>query len=331
MIKQRKLNKAPAPKAVVKTKAQTFKSLRPPPSGASPAGWHKVESYFHCPKKFQLKEVWGLRRPAYITPDPLAIGQLFHVGRAWWFDQGFPQGSDAWTKLTEWVQQAALDNQLPVREEAIRSALKYLDQYCTYWASRAKPRVVATEYALSGSIPGVISPRTARLDDIGEYPEANYKLCIGECKTTSVSVNDVVQEYTLHGQTALQRTLWYESPEGFAKHGPVEFILLDIIVKGFGKDKCTFGRQPVRVSDYTTRWFVKSLGGAVSAMETMTKESPVERRVTSCTRQIGRMRVDCEFKSLCAQGQSAALGYVDAKGESLGSAKYRSEPVKPWD
>lgn len=331
MTKPKSVNKAPKTlKAKAPPPAPRFTSVAKVPVGASPAGWHKIESYLHCPTKYKLTHLWKIRRPQWQTPDPLAVGQLFHVGRAWWFDQKFPTGADAWAALQDHVREAALLNPLPVREDAINRTLNYLDQYCTYWSHRAKPTVVATEYALSGAVPGIIEPRTARLDDISSYPEANFKLAIGECKTTSVSIKDCIQEYTLHGQPTLQQILWDISPEGKDKHGPVEFVLLDIIVKGYGKEKCEFGRHAVRITPYTQAWFTESLAFAVDQSSKMTKETKTERRITSCTRLIGRMRVDCEYKDLCQRGQSAAVAYVDDTGTSI--AKYAKEKgPKPWD
>jgi hypothetical protein len=308
-----------------------FTSIRPPPTGASPAGWHHISAMFECPKKFHLRQVWGIRKPQYMTPDPLAVGSLFHAGRAHWFLSHFPTGADYWTKLQAYVQDAALRQDLPVREDAVRRCLGYLHQYMEYWSSRAKPRVGGVEYALSAGIPGIVDPRTARLDDWGEYPESNFKLALGELKTTSTSIKDCVQEYTVHGQTTLQQLLWAMSPEGDAKHGPVDHTILDIVVKGYDKEKCTFGRVALRIPEFQKRWFVRELGVAVSMAERLTKDSTeVPRIITSCTRIMGRMRVDCEYKELCQRGAPASTGYVDAEGKGLST--YVNKPgVKPWD
>lgn len=311
--------------------APRFKSQRAQ-MGASKNGWHRIEAKILCDKKYQLEDVWGVRQPQFMTPDPLAVGGLFHVGRAWWFDNGFPTGAKTWAALQDTIHEAALAMALPVRHDAINRCLSYLDQYCTHWSSRAKPKVIGVEYDLDAPmIPG-LDPRTARLDDVSEYPEANFKLCIGECKTTSESVLAVVNEYKLHGQPTMQDILWEMASNGERMHGPADSVLLDVVVKGYGKEKCQFGRQAIRITDHVKNWFVPMIGKHAHEAAAMTTETKAERRITSCTRMIGRMRVPCQFQELCTRGKAAAIGYVDRDGVSLSNKKYtQREGAKPWD
>lgn len=306
-----------------KTKAPPkFDSKRPQKTGASPSGWHSIADAVRCPKEYELRHVYGVRRPSVQTPDALGVGNLFHQGRAKWFIDGFPTGSSYWRELQDYIYEAALNFDLPVRDEAITNTLKYLDQYCTYWSARVKPRVKAVEHDISGPLIPGFPDRTARLDDVSEYAEANWGLCIGELKTTSVSVKDVVEEYTVHGQTIGQSLIWETAKEGQDKFGPVEFIMLDIVVKGYGKEKCQFGRQPIRITPFMKNWYIKMLHVALATADALKQGDLVAgRNITACTRIIGRYRVACEFRDLCQRGKSAAVGYVTRDGSSLATIK----------
>lgn len=311
--------------------APRFTTLAPPVMGASSAGWHEHEPFLHCPKKYHLAITWGITKPLLTTPDPLGVGGLFHAGRAHWFHYGFQSNAPYWAACQEYMRDAALRYRLPVREDAIQRAISYVEQYIDYWVNRTRPTVIGVEYLLSAGIPGLVKERTARLDDVSIYPEANFSLAIGEVKTTSVSVKDAAQEYEMHGQVMKQDLLWRLSPEGAQKHGDIKFILLDVIVKGYGKEKCQFGRVPIRIYDFAREWYQRELARSIGVTMGLTKESiGVPRNITSCTRLIGRMRVDCPYKSLCRQGPAAAPAYVDSEGKSLVNYIRRDGP-KPWD
>lgn len=310
-----------------------FSSKRPVVTGASPKGWHAIEAVFHCGKKFELEHYWGLRRPMTMTPDALGVGGLFHQGRAHWFHNGFQTGAAYWETLKAFVQEAALLYALPVKEDTINRTLNYLDQYCTHWSSRVKPRVKHVEYPLKAAIlPPEFDDRTARIDDVSEYPDSNWKLAIGECKTASTDVNRVVNEYTLHGQPVKQVILWEAAANGERTYGPVEYVLLDIVIKGYGKEKCQFARQAVRIYDHTKNWYLPMLAKKVSEAEGIMDGKPGDRNITSCTRAIGKMLVPCTFRDLCQRGKSATPAYVDRDGVGLNNPKYtKMEGRKPWD
>lgn len=335
LVKARaKMTKAnPPPAQVIEApKPERYSSIRPPQQGASPRGYHRIEAKMLCDKRYQLAEVWKVRQPQYMTADPLAVGGLFHAGRAHWFESGFPTGANYWSELQHYIREAALGMELPVREDAISRTLNYLEQYCTYWSARAKPEVIGAEYNLSAPLIPGYDERTARLDDVGRYPEHGGKLCIGECKTTSVSVADVVNEYTVHGQTALQAVLWEVAENGAPMHGEADAILLDIIVKGFGKERCQFGRVPIRIPDNLKNWFIPVLAKHVKEAQLISEETDMtgRRNIINCTRQIGRMRVPCPYRDLCQRGKSAAPGYVDEKGTGLLNKEYHTK-ARPWD
>lgn len=316
----------------VTTAPEQWAPSKPPQTGASPAGWHRIAAKFECDKKYQLQEVWKIRQPAAATSDPLAVGSLFHMGRAHWFDSAFSTDARYASALDAYIRESALLMPLPVKDDAISRALSYLGQYIEYWSARAKPKVIGTEYDLKAPVVPGFDDRTARLDDVSEYPEHSFKLCIGECKTTSESVNAVVNEYTQHGQPILQSILWEMATNGAAMHGPADAVLLDVVVKGYGKEKCQFGRVPIRITQFQKDWFTASLWKHVSDAHGITTESAALRNPLSCTRQIGRMRVPCAYRDLCQRGKSAAVLYVDEQGDSVASPKYAERKgAKPWE
>ena len=317
-----------------------LKKIKPAVKGASKAGYHSISAMFRCPKEYQLSAIRQISVPRTLLPDPLAIGSLFHEGRAHWFQSGFPTGAKYWQPLISYINASADTSNPPIRQEAVNRTLSYLEQYCTYWAMRTKPNVVHTEYEVGPAPLAEGDPlyqyRTARLDDVSEYPEANYKLCIGECKTTSVSVEDVVNEYTLHGQPMLQYLLWQMSANGHKKHvkkhGPVNYVLLDVIVKGYGKERCQFGRHAIPFTDFSLDWYKQSMTWALEVANQMKYDTlEVPRIPTSCTRLVGRARIACPFRDLCRFGKGAANRYVDAEGHGLSNPKYNEYNVKPWE
>jgi hypothetical protein len=312
--------------------------IAPAIKGASKAGWHNISTFLKCPKEYQMSMIRGISVPRTLLPDPLAIGQLFHEGRAHWFNSGFPTGAEYWGKLKTYINASADTSNPPIRPDAVTRTLSYLEQYCSHWAMRAKPTVVGVEYEIEAPLrkdDPLYLHRTARLDDVSQYPEANGKLCIGECKTTSVGIDDAVNEYTLHGQPMLQYLLWQMSKKGHAKHGkkygPLEYVLLDVIVKGYGKERCKFGRQAVPISQHSLNWYIQSMRGYLNAASLIDYDTTVPRNISSCTRLSGRARVPCQFRDLCQFGRSAAPRYVDKEGDGLSNPKYNSYPVKPWE
>lgn len=318
-----------------------FKSSPTPPviepatKGASIAGWHNISTFVRCPQEYLFSQVRGISVPRTLMPDPLAIGTLFHEGRAHWFKSGFPMDTQYWERLKKYINKSADTSNPPMRVDAITRTLSYLSQYIAHWGMRAKPEPVVVEQEVGPAPLQKDDPfflfRTFRPDDVSFYPEANGKLCIGELKTTSVGVDDAVNEYTLHGQTMLQYLIWRMAKNGEAKHGPVSHIMMDVVVKGYGKDKCTFGRHPLVITDYALNWYAQSMRGYLKAAQLVEYNTSVPRNITACTRLIGRARVPCQFRDLCQFGKSAANRYVDRDGLGLSNPKYKDYPVKPWE
>lgn len=294
-------------------------------SGASEAGWHVIQDALRCLKEHQFRHIRGIHMPQVATPSPLAKGSLFHVGRAHWFASGFKTDTKTEQKIISAVQEAAEASHLPMKAQDEVYALQLIDAYVSHWSMRPNPKVVGVEYKLG---PAPMEPndpfyfyRTARLDDVGEYPEAGGKLAIGECKTTSVSISDAINEYTLHGQPMLQRMLWDNCKEGKAKHGLISHVVIDVIKKPYGKDKAQFGRQALPVEEYSLRWFAASMRGFLRASAMMEWHTDVPRNVSACTRLIGRMRVPCEFRDLCMYGRAASGRFVNKEGKPLSTIK----------
>lgn len=305
-----------------------------PTGGATSNGWHQIQDFLICAMKYKLGQVCGLRQPVLQTSDPLAKGQLFHEGRAWWYDHKFATNAKAWAQLQEHVKMVAHATNPPIAQRAITETLSYLEQYIAHWSILPLPTPIGAEYSLGPAPLKKDDPwwlyRTARLDDVSYYPEARGKLCIGECKTTSVGIDDCENEYTLHGQLLMQFMLWRMSDNGEKKHGPISHVLLDVVKKGYGGDKCTFARVPVQVTHTALAWYVPSMQHYLTQAARVSETTPVPRNPSACTRQIGRMRVPCEFRDLCKFGSPAASKYVNRDGISA-STLYADREVKPWD
>lgn len=305
--------------------------------GPSAAGWHKVESGFRCFKEYQYGEIRGITNPQADMPDPFAIGQMMHVGKAHWFSKHFSTDETVLSGIRDRMLEAAEKSKLPMSLDAQRSALRYFTEYVEHYRVRAKPKVLAAEYDIG---PAPLDPgdpeflwRTARLDDVSWYPEGGGALFIGEAKTTSTSVNDAVNQYSLHGQPMLQALLWKVAPQGEAKHGPIAGVMLDVIVKGYGGKKSTFARLPLPITQRALDWYAKNFRQRLRQLANVEWDTDVPRNIQACTRMVGRSRMACPFRDLCMHGRSATTKYVFKKdGSSLLSWKpTETQTVNPWD
>lgn len=307
--------------------------------GPTEKGYHQFERWLRCAKEDQLSRVRRIVRPAEQTSDALAIGSFFHAGRAMWFRLGQKTDGKTWQKITEHIAKEADNLKRPNTGKALATATGYVKEYCNFWALRpsSRPTIKAIEYKLG---PGLFAPtesedvnemRTARLDDLGLYQEAGGKLVIGECKTTSGSINDVVSEYTLHGQIMLQQLLYKHTPQGQAKFGPISGTVLDICVKGYGGKRCQFAREFIPLRPVALQWFQRDLLVFLSRFSKTTWNTQTERRTTSCTRRYGRMLKACDYRELCMHGRSATGGYRFEDGRSLLTWKpEEGMQVHPW-
>lgn len=299
-----------------------------PSTGASKQGWHSIVDFLRCPEEYRLRHLVGLKQPQEATPDPLGVGMLVHYGVAKWQEAGHPMWDEALdAKVGRWLEEARAAQRLPIRTQAEREARWYVMCYAKHWGMKAKPRMVGVEYELGPTsiLPGrneAFLARTARLDGVGYFPEANGALVIQEMKTTSVGVNDALQEYTLHGQPLLQALLWKLAPQGEAKHGPIAGVLLDVIHKRYDSNSDgmrivpTHGRVLIPVPQYSLEWFAEVLALHLREASMVTAESKARRNPTACTRLVGRMRKPCEFRNLCQYGPGVLSQFVNRDGKT---------------
>lgn len=306
--------------------------------GPTDAGWHSAEAGIWCLKEAQYKYVRGVHTPHLQTPDYFAVGGLLHAGRATWFGSKFDTSQATIDAVKQAILDAATTFSLPVTEDAKKAATKYMLEYVEFWSGRPRPQPLAAEY-LVGPAPlqaGDQFPlwRTARLDDVSIYPEALNRLAIGEAKTTSGSIEDCINQYTLHGQPILQYVLWHTSEQGAKKHGPLGGFVLDIIKKGYGKDKSKFARHFVEVTPKTVEWYVRSLRAYLRKFANLDWNTDLDdmRNIMACTRMVGRARMACEFRELCRHGKSAAGNFALKDGTPLNEWKPSAgKDTSPWE
>lgn len=307
--------------------------------GPSLAGWHKIEAYLRCPKEWQLAHVRHVSPGiAGVKEDEgeksaFAIGRLFHLVKAHWFASQFDTSESTMQRIRDLCYEEALKGDKPILITDIASTLRYFEEYVNHYKPLPKPEVIAAEYDVGPAPLTLGDPentwRTARLDDVSRYPEANGKLCIGESKTTSAPINWTVEQYKLHGQPMLQALLWRTSEQGEKMHGPIAGVMLDIIQKGYDKPS-KFGRAFIPLSNVALDWYARNLRKYIERALATKWESDAPRNISNCTRMVGRMRLPCAFRELCTYGKSASSQY-NIRGTSLLSPENERNGVRPWD
>lgn len=289
--------------------------------GASGLGWSELVAYMRCPKEYQYARVRRVISPKVATPDPLAIGQMVHAGRAAWLAKKCAMDSDTDCFVQQEMHRACEEHKLPVTPQAEKEAYRIVAEYREHWSMREAPRTVATEHLL-----GPVTlwdgdeeqhARTARLDDFGYYPEAGGKLVIGELKTGADSPAQIMNEYQLHGQPLLQQLLWKRAPQGEATWGAIAGVVFDVIQKGGGGKKCQFARIFVDAAPYALQWYQTWLKLAIRNSRAVTWDSDEARNITACTRASGRGRVACTYRTLCEWGERASGDYTHEDGSPL--------------
>lgn len=302
--------------------------------GPSAAGWHQIEGYLKCPKRFQFEKVRGVTIPRQGTPAYFAVGSMFHAGRA----VLFTTPTWDWAELEPSIKAAIAKVEaeyaatgLPVHPSAAIDALRYLREYAMHYAMQPRPRTVGAEYPLGPADIGGVE-RTARLDDVSYYQEAGGRLCIGESKTTGADIPTTVEQYIQHGQPMLQALLWKTAHNGEAQYGDIAGVMLDVVKKGYNGAPCTFARRFIEINDYQLRWYAASLAKSVADAATVAWDSVVERRITSCTEMVGTRRVACPYRDLCRFGRDAALTYVTKDGSRLIDYQPTEDATSmPWE
>ncbi len=302
--------------------------------GPSGLGWSEVDAYLRCPKEYQFAKVRGISKMQTNIPDYFAVGSFVHAGRARWFAQKFDQGAETWQLIRDDITKVRSEFQLPCNDSAETTALRYIQEYVDHWGIRPHPQIVAVEHMLGPTrldADEASSERTSRLDDFGFYQEAGGKLMIGELKTTSAPISDVANQYTLHGQPLLQRLLWELAPQGEASHGAVGGMVLDVVQKGYGGKRCTFARLVVPVDERPLAWFRNNLLDALRKKALIDWNTDAERRISSCTRLVGKARVACEYRDVCQFGRQGVGGMAFEDGSLVSDWQDDGSQARPWD
>ncbi|MFT3866816.1 MAG: PD-(D/E)XK nuclease family protein [Solirubrobacterales bacterium] len=300
--------------------------------GASGLGWSEMEAWMRCEQEWTYKHVHKLSMPQDEAPEALVLGSMVHAGRARWFEQEQSLSVESWQLIKDDVREVGGEQKLPIGEHIEHLALDILDQYIHHWSIRSRPTHLSVEHMLGPvELGGRFTERTARLDDVGMYPELGMQLGIGECKTTNKNVNDVIQQYSYHGQTMLQQILWKLAEQGEAKYGPVSGTVLDIVVKPQKGKKAEFARVPIHFTPEQLERAQTELANALQRRQLFTElgEGLPNRNFTACTRPGAFGRVACPYRNLCQHGQSAASEFVNADGVRLSDMEF--EPgTEPW-
>jgi hypothetical protein len=304
--------------------------------GPTEAGWHAAEAGIWCMKEGQYRYIRGIKTPQLQTPDHFVVGKMLHAGRAAWFSRKFKTDAETHAFVKDEALAGAEEKKMQVSEAAKANAFRYLEEYIDWWSTRPKPQPVAAEYLVGPAPlePGDPFPlfRTARLDDVSYYPESMGRLAIGECKTTSASIDECISQYTLHGQPLLQYVLWGTSQQGAATHGPVKGVVLDIIKKGYGKERSKFARHFVEITPIAVAWYVKNMRAFLRRFASVDWNTDAERNIQACTRLVGKARSACDYRDICMRGKAAAGNYVFKDGSSV--AQWKPSDGKdspPWE
>lgn len=286
-------------------------------SGPSPAGWHSLAQYLACPKMYQFSQLRKLRAVnAGESHIALAVGSLFHAGRAAWFAT---QCSADFAHVSKGMEDEA--GKIKANDQAVEDAKQIVRQYIEHYRLRPIPKVRAVEFLVSAdkynSTPFPGGARTARLDDVSEYVEANGACCIGEAKTTSDSLVGCVKEYDLHGQPLGQALLYKAIGEPF---GRIAFVMLDVVKKPNARGgKCQFLRQAVPITDYSLSWYLPSLVASLRDVEFTKVSGNANRNPKACStpwvNEWGKANFrTCEFVDLCKFGPDARTRFQNASG-----------------
>lgn len=284
-----------------------------PKDGPSIAGWHKIVSFLRCPQEYKFHETLGIKPKDKEEKAALHIGVLAHVGRAHWFASQFKCSIDsAREAITKHVQETGGKYKIESEREAQRLVCAYIE----HWRSKPLPLCRAVEYEVG---PAPLKPddplyayRTARFDDVSQYPDVPKYLCIGDLKTTSDSISGCINEYRQNGQFILYSILWRMAKEGQAVFGPIAGVMLDIETK----DKVpAFHRELITITAFQEHWFYNSIMGYLKAAQQVTSNTPVPRNVSQCSRSVSRKgSFMCDYHDLCHYGASRAHLYRDKEG-----------------
>lgn len=299
-------------------------------SGVTAWGYHELEPHLKCRKRYQFERLRGISKPISAEPEYFTTGSMVHAGRAKWLALGCALDSASIALVMKAVEDVLHEINRPVSPDALPNAKRWVNEYIEHYSLRPAPKCVATELKLEHEFHG--QPFTCRLDDVGFYAEEEGALCIGECKTTSASIKECHNQYTLHPQPILQRALFAACAQGEGSIGKAQGTILDIIQKGLGKEKSKFARFTLRFSPQVIDACVRYLAKEREAARLLRWESTsdeAQRDYTSCNEKADNGTLACPYRSLCLNGRDASLEYV-SEGKFLSSHQPRNG-VNIWD
>lgn len=288
-----------------------------PKEGPSIAGWHKIVDFLRCPQEYKFRHILGIEPKNKEDKVALTIGTLCHIGRAHWFGTQFKASIDeCQAAITQHVQESGGKYKVESEREALRLIAAYVEE----WRSKPLPLCRAVEYDIGPAPMAENDPlyayRTARVDDVSNYPDALNKLCIGDLKTTSDSISGCINEYRQNGQFILYNMLWRMAKEGQAVFGPIDGIVVDVMTK---EKVPKFYRERIEVTAFQEHWFRASMLGYLSAASQVSIKTPVPRNVTMCARAISRGSFMCDYQKLCHYGGAHINQYVNRSNGELPS------------
>lgn len=283
-----------------------------------------------CPKEHQFRHVRKVRFAPLGPGAPIrmhfAVGLLFHVARAQWFNDGYD--GHLWvTAMKEFIKRYPKETGESLPDGCFDIAFRTFKTFKRYWKLTPKGKVLAVEYELE---PRGLTPdapqwawRGARLDSIEKWPDGVW---IGEAKTSYAGDKGVKDMYALHGQPLLCMALW--SDKEVKRFGPLKGVLLDPMKKADAKQNGKAYpriRLPLRTYGHALEWFKKDFTQWVMMSENVQWNDHVTR-IMHCNRSFG----PCDFRALCLNGRDGALGY-EIDGEPLHQVKpSKGKEVAPW-
>lgn len=285
-----------------------------PKEGPSIAGFHKIVDFFRCPQEWKFRHIIQIEPKNKEEKTALQIGVLAHIGRADFFAKQCKGTVDSAHKaIQKYVQKSGG----VYKAEAEREACRLMSAYIEHWSAQPLPLVRAVEYEIGPAPLAINDPlyafRTARLDDLSNYPDALNKLCIGDLKTTSDSISATMNEYRQNGQFITYNILYRMAKEGQLVFGPIHGIMIDICTK---EAVPKFHRELITVTPFQEKWFTAAMQAHLRVSSQITTRTPTPRNVTQCARSVSRKgSFMCDYHDLCHYGGSRVNMYTDKQGE----------------
>jgi len=269
-------------------------------TGPSRAGVHRLEDW-ECPQRWSYRH--NLKLSPLVVPLPLAVGTLFHLGRA----------VVAAARMGD-PQALGLDPVEVMKAAHSRVALGFEDARklflaWTEYSKHQRDHVLAVEREFAANVGGFL--HTQRMDQV---IEVRGRACTGDTKSTSGEASRAHIEWEMHLQMLsaelLGRALYPRpAPEGFG----LEYGGLFVDVAS--KRDLSFRRTWITVNPELlaqAREQIARINREIQAAKNA-KLDPWEypRNYFQCTGRWGA----CKYKALCTSGKSALDQYIAAEDE----------------